>query len=403
MAIGIVGSNNGYSRTASDNRFLKLSGGTINGNLAINTGSISTSQPLTLTQTWNAAGVTFAAQVVNITTTNSANGSAFFDVKQNGISRFKVVKNSGATTAQIIINGGDANPCSFTCGGNSLSIAPEGNQDVMLANRFYVTRNGAGGNGLGGTITSTQTWNSILSIFTGFTMNVTDSNSNAASLLMDLRVGGVSQLKVTKAGNLTAGRFATTGFNGLEFDSINGTLKGSRSVDGGIVADLNLLSNSFSVGTLIAINGSVRFSANGDVTLARDAANTLAQRNGLVAQTSRIYGTFTARGTGTTSLEALEIKSQSAGSVIIQSLKGSAGGTARDIELRHGAVDTNGVITNGTLVATVKSTGLETTNLTASGDIEVTDSTKGIILKSPSGTRYRFTVSDLGTLTPTAL
>jgi hypothetical protein len=55
------------------------------------------------------------------------------------------------------------------------------------------------------------------------------------------------------------------------------------------------------------------------------------------------------------------------------------------------------------LVATVKSTGLETTNLTASGDIEVTDSTKGIILKSPSGTRYRFTVSDLGTLTPTAL
>jgi hypothetical protein len=99
----------------------------------------------------------------------------------------------------------------------------------------------------------------------------------------------------------------------------------------------------------------------------------------------------------------LEIKSQSAGSVIIQSLKGSAGGTARDIELRHGAVDTNGVITNGTLVATVKSTGLETTNLTASGDIEVTDSTKGIILKSPSGTRYRFTVSDLGTLTPTAL
>jgi hypothetical protein len=36
-------------------------------------------------------------------------------------------------------------------------------------------------------------------------------------------------------------------------------------------------------------------------------------------------------------------------------------------------------------------------------DIEVTDSTKGIILKSPNGTRYRFTVSDLGTLTPTAL
>jgi hypothetical protein len=149
------------------------------------------------------------------------------------------------------------------------------------------------GSGLSGSaLNIAQTWNTNLTP-TALSVNVTDLSSNAASLLMDLRVGGVSQLKVTKAGNLTAGRFATTGFNGLEFDSINGTLKGSRSVDGGIVADLNLLSNSFSVGTLIAINGSVKFSANGDVTLARDAANTLAQRNGLNAQESRIYSTYT--------------------------------------------------------------------------------------------------------------
>jgi hypothetical protein len=396
---------------------------------------------------------------VDITTTNSANGSAFFDVKQNGISRFKVVKNSGATTAQIIINGGDANPCSFTCVGNSLSIAPEGNQNVTLTNGFSVTRNGGGAATTGGTITSTQTWNSIASTFTGFTVNVTDTNSNAASLLMDLQVGGSTRFSISKNGALAFG------------SSTNPVLRASVSSDG---AGRILLNSTNSGGA--TVYGSLGIGGNNDTILARDAANTLAQRNGTAAQTSRIYGTFTARGAGTTSLEALEIKSQSAGSVIIQSLKGSAGGTARDIELRHGAVDTNGVITNGTLVATVKSTGLETTNLTASGtvtagngafgnwtlgvdilattpggsvqvsgvgsfrfggageriynsgsaikirnaantldaaltcssltasgDIEVTDSTKGIILKSPSGTRYRFTVSDLGTLTPTAL
>jgi hypothetical protein len=35
-------------------------------------------------------------------------------------------------------------------------------------------------------------------------------------------------------------------------------------------------------------------------------------------------------------------------------------------------------------------------------DIEITDSTKGVILKSPDGTRYRITVSNGGTLTVTA-
>jgi hypothetical protein len=42
-------------------------------------------------------------------------------------------------------------------------------------------------------------------------------------------------------------------------------------------------------------------------------------------------------------------------------------------------------------------------NLTASGDIEATDSTKGVILKSPNGTRWRIIIDDSGELTATAL
>ena len=37
-------------------------------------------------------------------------------------------------------------------------------------------------------------------------------------------------------------------------------------------------------------------------------------------------------------------------------------------------------------------------SLTASSDLEVTDTTKGVILKSPGGTRYRIKVADDGTL-----
>ncbi|GAB4001459.1 hypothetical protein GCM10028807_57650 [Spirosoma daeguense] len=40
---------------------------------------------------------------------------------------------------------------------------------------------------------------------------------------------------------------------------------------------------------------------------------------------------------------------------------------------------------------------------TDSGDVEVTDATKGIILKSPNGTRWRVTVSNAGVLTTTSL
>lgn len=40
---------------------------------------------------------------------------------------------------------------------------------------------------------------------------------------------------------------------------------------------------------------------------------------------------------------------------------------------------------------------------TGSTDIEITDATKGVILKSPNGTRYRLTVADDGSLTTTAV
>lgn len=49
----------------------------------------------------------------------------------------------------------------------------------------------------------TATWNNAGTTFTNLLSNVTDTASNAASLLMDFQIGGASRFKVDKAGNVT--------------------------------------------------------------------------------------------------------------------------------------------------------------------------------------------------------
>lgn len=81
-----------------------------------------------------------------------------------------------------------------------------------------------------------DTWNAGGTTFTAVKMNVTDTASAAASLLMDLQVGGTSKAKVSKTGNFTvAGYFsiadgvtapsAATGEARIYVDSADGDLK----------------------------------------------------------------------------------------------------------------------------------------------------------------------------------
>lgn len=51
----------------------------------------------------------------------------------------------------------------------------------------------------------TDTWNDASTEFTSIKMNVTDTNSDSASKLMDLQVGGISKFTVDKSGNITVG------------------------------------------------------------------------------------------------------------------------------------------------------------------------------------------------------
>ena len=159
---------------------------------------------------------------------------------------------------------------------------------------LYVAGVGTFGNGTFATgtittsqpITLTQTWNAGAVTFTGLFANITSTASAAASLLMDLQVGGVSQLTLNKLGVVNVGggaggsgriTFADTGF-GIQ---LYGTGSGVQPL------------NVDAAGGLAIVGTAKTLSLSTDVILTRDAANNLALRNGTAAQNYNVYGTYT--------------------------------------------------------------------------------------------------------------
>jgi hypothetical protein len=125
-------------------------------------------------------------------------------------------------------------------------------------------------------IDATVTWNDAADTFTAWKLNVTNTNSASASMLMDLQVGGASQFYVRKDGFLvlTGGGFAPV------WSYTDGSLA--------------LISTGVALGTGKTVAWTTGgYSDTQDVILARDAANTLALRNSTTAQTFNIYGTWT--------------------------------------------------------------------------------------------------------------
>lgn len=141
----------------------------------------------------------------------------------------------------------------------------------------------------GGTVTAdaplingTQTWNNSGVTFTGWKLNVTNTASASASLLMDLQKDGTSQFKVDRNGLLT-----------------------NIQAAGGIVTAGDAWRVLATTGHATMWNAGARAwsstgvsSGTADVFLYRDAANTLALRNSTNAQTLRAYNTYTDSSNG---------------------------------------------------------------------------------------------------------
>lgn len=175
-----------------------------------------------------------------------------------------------------------------------------------------------------------QTWNTT-GTPSAIDLNVTDTASNAASLLMNLRVGGTSRFYFGKDGSLAFGNDADSYFRAA--DTSGRTVDWFR--DGVLIARFGAVC-SFATSLGIGTTGSAQ-----DVILARDAANTLAQRNGTAAQAFNIYNTYTdasnyERGFVRWSSNVLRIGTEAAGT-----------GTARNTEIVAGAFTTTISATDG--------------------------------------------------------
>lgn len=148
-----------------------------------------------------------------------------------------------------------------------------------------------------------QTWNTT-GTPTAFDVNVTDTASNAASRLLNLRVGGTSLFRVDKNGAFGSetGPSVILSFGSARF----GLGASGASV-------FQLRSDGF-----IAWSATTAIGGASDTILARDAANTLALRNGVNAQAFRWYQSFTdssnyTRGQVSAASDIVTLSGESAG------------------------------------------------------------------------------------------
>jgi hypothetical protein len=235
-------------------------------------------------------------------------------------------------------------------------------------------------------VTISQTWADVAQTFKALVVNAagtSDANSASGSLLLDLQVNGVSKVSIDKAGGIVCAGITNSGI---------------------ILADANkvgLRNGGVTIGDAGALSWSISGTAGAtrDLFVVKDGANTLALRNGAAAQTFNVYGTYTS---ATTNFERLAIKYNATDVAYqIAAEKGSTNGDYRPLDFvtggsRRMTIGTTGNVGIGT---TAPSSKLQV----SAGDVEVDTIAKGVILKSPDGTRYRVTVANGGTLSVAAV
>ena len=199
----------------------------------------------------------------------------------------------------------------------------------------------------GGTVTSNsplldlaQTWNSAGTTFQGLKLNVTNTASASGSRLIELLNSSSTRFSIGTDG----ATFINNGTSGLTISpahtfGFGGSNRcGIRDVTNAAPALLCLYGIDFGETTtrnawMDSAGGALRISF-GSAVLQQEAANVLAQRNGVNTQQLRVYNTFTSAtnheyGRFGWNSNVLEIST----------IKGSGGGTARDLVLGTDATE----------------------------------------------------------------
>jgi len=184
-------------------------------------------------------------------------------------------------------------------------------------------------------------WNDAAVTFTGLKLNVTDGAGGApvgaaGSNLLDLQSGGTSKAKIDASGDYYGALYSFFG----ETNRVSIRYGGTRL--------LTIDQTGTRPGARVGSNSAFAWSSlansegNPDLSLYRDAADTLAQRRSTNAQTFRLYNTYT-------DASNYELGKLEWGSNVfrIGTEKGSAGGTSRALDMQTDGVSRLEIKDNG--------------------------------------------------------
>lgn len=308
--------------------------------LVLTGGTVSASTPLfSATQNWNNAAVTFKAIDINVTDTASASASLLMDLQVGGASQFNVTKAGRAAATRWASAGapdsvwmeqtavgvthfyGFGGPwLSITNGGNTLAAIDRAfgwrsSSEAGITADLFLTRKAAASLRLGAADAAAPVAQTlgVQSVVAGTTNTAGVDFTIAGSQGTGTGAGGSLVFQVAPAGStgstpnalvtaLTIASDRTAIFastlstgNSSGFNSVGLNMRFGNGI--GAVIQVNGAAIASSLGTYFAVN-SLALSSNAgnsspDLFLLRDAANTLALRNGANAQTFRTYGTLT--------------------------------------------------------------------------------------------------------------
>lgn len=233
-------------------------------NLTISTGTITTSAPVTISQTWNAVAQTFKALVVNAAGTsdaNSASGSLLLDLQLNGVSKIYARKD-GTLIAPTQIIAGTTGNAGQTVGVVANGIYLAGGTIYGPSSQFII----GPGTGISQNSVSYIAWgNGASSVGTVDTILLRDGAANTLALR-----NGTNAQTFNVYGTYTSGsayaRLAIacdTSGNATLTTQSTGTA-GTLSINGGAVfSNIGTSLSLGAMGSLSTINNYIQLSSNG--------------------------------------------------------------------------------------------------------------------------------------------
>lgn len=244
------------------------------------TGS-SSANMVDLSGTWNTSGSPTGIKL-NLTNTASGAGSLLMSLQNGGSTRFSV-----DPTGSVILGGG-----------------------TLTANDPVID--------------ASQTWNNAAVTFTGMKLNVTDTASAAASLLMDLQVGGSSRFLFSKGGILSNGGLRVGYTSPINYAvDINNNDTAIQMVSGAYLGWTSSATNANA-------GSDLRLTRRGAANLRFGAADAAAPVAQTLSVQSVVAGTTNTAGANFTITGSQGTGSAAGGSIIFQVAPAGSSGTAQN-------------------------------------------------------------------------